>query len=202
MFVWNKHHKSGNALETVLWKSSCTTAILLMALVGLVDAHADLWRVLLISGLLFGLVGDIVICRPDGFAAGMISFALGHLCYIAGLLSLGTPPLQALPVFAAVYAVLLFIAFRMREGLGTLFLPTLVYAAVLTAMLALTAAAALSFKEGWVLLMGGALFFVSDLLLITGIVTKNKSLPRDVVSQYCYFFGQSLFAVSVYIAVR
>ncbi len=214
LFVWNKHKKSDEALVTVLWKGSCTTAIVLAALAGLAGTQVPPWQALLVSGLVFGLVGDIVICRSDGFAAGMVLFALGHLCYITGFLLLGVSPLRALPVFAIVYAVALIAACRLRPRLGGLFFPVLAYAAVITAMLSLAAAAAFSFERGWVMLLAAALFLVSDFLLITGkkdgssqrdllLLTGkgHESLWRDLFGQYCYFFGQSLFAMSLYLNI-
>jgi len=210
LFVWNKHKKSNEALPTVLWKASCTTAIILAALAGLAGTQVPLWEVLFVCGLVFGLVGDIVICRSDGFVAGMALFALGHLCYITGFLLLGASPLRALPVFVVVYSVALIAAFKLRPKLGGLFLPVLAYGAVITAMLSLAAATAFSFERGWVMLLGAALFVTSDLLLITGkkngalrgellLLTGkgNKSFQRDLFGQYCYFFGQSLLAVGL-----
>ncbi len=214
LFVWNKRKKSDEALVTVLWKASCTTAIVLAALAGLAGTQVPPWQALLVCGLVFGLVGDIVICRSDGFAAGMVLFALGHLCYIAGFLLLGASPLRALPVFAVVYAAALIAACRLRPRLGGLFFPVLAYAAVIAAMLSLAAAAAFSFERGGVMLLAAALFLVSDLLLITGkkdgssqrdllLLTGkgHESLWRDLFGQYCYFFGQSLFAMSLYLHI-
>ncbi len=216
LFVWNKHKKSDEALATVLWKASCTTAIVLAALAGLVGTQVPPWEALLVCGLVFGLVGDIIICRSDGFTAGMALFALGHLCYITGFLLLGTSPLRALPVFAVVYAVAIIFALKLRPRLGGLFFPVLAYGAVITAMLSLAAATAFSFGRGWVLLLAAVLFVVSDLLLITGkrnetespqrdllLITGkgHESLLRDLFGQYCYFFGQSLFAISLYLHI-
>lgn len=201
LFVWNKHKKGGDALPTVLWKASCITAIILAALVGLANTQVSPWETLLTCGLVFGLVGDIVICRSDGFISGMVLFALGHLCYITGFLLLGAQPLCALAVFAVIYTVVLFVAFKVRSKLGSLFFPVLVYAAVITAMLSLAAAAAFSFRRGWVLLLAAVLFVVSDLMLITGKTSNNEALARDVFGQYCYFFGQSLFAISLYLHI-
>jgi len=201
LFVRNKHKKGGDALSTVLWKASCTTAIILAALAGLADTQTSNWEALLTCGLVFGLLGDIIICRSDGFVGGMALFALGHLCYITGFLLLGAQPLRALPVFAVLYAVVLCIACKERSKLGSLFLPVLVYAAIITAMLSFATATAFSFERGWVLLLAAALFVVSDLMLITGKTLKNESLAWDLISLYCYFFGQSLFAVSLYLSI-
>jgi len=213
LFVWNKHKKSDEALSTVLWKTSCTTAIILAALAGLAGTQVPPWEALFVCGLVFGLVGDIIICRSDGFIAGMALFVLGHLCYITGFLLLGASPVRALPVFAVVYAAVLITAFKLRPMLGGLFFPVLAYGAVITAMLSLAAATAFSFKRGWVMLLAAVLFVVSDLLLITGkkneaanllLITGkgHESLWRDLFGQYCYFIGQSLFAVSLCLQIK
>jgi len=198
LFVWNKRNRGGDALQTVTFKTICTTSIILTALAGLSSTSACSWGALFASGLVLGLVGDIVICRSDGFLAGMTWFALGHLCYIAALLQLTKRPLWAIPIFAILYGVVLWMTVRLKPQIGTLFIPVLVYTAVITSMVSLAATAALSINRGAVLLLAAILFATSDILLAVGKFVRASGMAQDLFGQYCYFFGQSLFAVSIY----
>lgn len=193
-FVRCKRSGGGDALSTVIFKGGCTTLVLLNALAAL--PGADAWGVLIAAGLLFGLLGDVLLCREDGFLAGMACFAIGHLCYIAALLRLTARPLLALPVFAVLFGAVLFTALRLKSRLGSFFLPLLAYAVIISAMAAL-AASALSIERGWLLLCAAALFALSDILLAASKFYRPAGMGSDLFRQYCYFGGQALFALCI-----
>lgn len=195
-FVWCKNHKGGDASITVSVKAACTTIIVLDALNGLDGGPA--YRKLIVAGIVLGLVGDVTICAKDGFVFGMIWFALGHLAYIAALLQITEHPFWAIPVFIVLYGLVLVVALRLREKAGKLFVPILVYAAVIATMFSL-AASSVTTSCGPLLLIAALLFTESDSMLAFGKVVKELNTTQELVCEYCYFIAQSLFAISVYL---
>lgn len=221
-YIHTKHRLGGSAPLTVGLKAACTTIIVLAAIVGLAEIRASMhiYAILVAGGLVFGLVGDVVICQPEpgDFLAGMIYFALGHLCYIGAFLQTSIRPLRALPVFLVIYGIFLAVIIRQAKNFSNMLIPTAIYGAIITAMLSLSAAAPFSIPGGCILLAAAVLFAVSDGLLAYNTFggandTNEVSFlrhccavfhqmnhtggPLDWISLCCYFAGQSLFAVSI-----
>lgn len=225
VYLYYKHRQGADAPLSVGLKAACTTLIVLVSIIGTAAApeSARLFSVLISSGLVLGLVGDVVICqkKPGGFLSGMIYFALGHLCYIGAFLVLSTHRLWAVPVFAVVYLPFLYLAHRLSRYIGNLLIPVAVYGGIIVAMLSLSATVACSVPGGALLLVAAVLFSVSDGLLAYNTFQPSRAQMQpdglsalqycfeiykslagtksDSVSLYCYFIGQSLFAVSLFL---
>ncbi len=195
-FVWCKRNKGGSASITVSVKAACTTIIVLAAINGLDGGPSYL--TLIAAGIVLGLVGDVTICAKDGFLFGMIWFALGHIAYIASLVQITAHPLWAVPVFVALYGAVFAVVFGLRKKAGNLFVPVLVYAAVIAAMVSL-AASSVTTHGGPLLLAAAALFALSDSLLGVGKIVKELNLGQELLCEYSYFIAQSLFSFSIYI---
>ncbi len=179
-------------------KGACTAVIVLAALAGLTlkGGGVSVPGGLIAVGLTFGLIGDVVI--GVSFLGGMGAFAAGHLCYIGALFLISGNPAVAVPVWAVLYAALLI--YYKKSGIKApekLVVPSAGYAAVIAAMLSL----AVTVTDAAPLLLPAAvLFAVSDFMLAFLTFTEhNKRLDR--VSLWCYYAGQSLFAVAVILAV-
>jgi uncharacterized membrane protein YhhN len=128
--------------------------------------------------ILFSLAGDVLLLFPNEerwFPFGLGAFLLAHAAYIIGLNS-------PLPAFTAMtFGVALMVIFSVlplirrilsgvqQKGLGQLFLPVRVYAAVISLML--FSALLTLFRMDWLsnpaylVSMGAVLFVASDLLL-------------------------------------
>ena len=128
-----------------------------------------------VAGLLCSLVGDILLMLPERFfRGGLIAFLLAHVAYIIGLNGgLLAVPVEAL-FLVPVGLVSGWLAWRVglslqASGNGSLRVPVVVYAAVISLML--VSALSTLFRSGWplgeaALVAGGAtLFYCSDALL-------------------------------------
>jgi uncharacterized membrane protein YhhN len=188
---------SGKPLALTL-KGASTAVIVLAALTAMTlsEGSPSLFALLITVGLMFGLVGDVVI--GVSFLAGMAAFAAGHLCYIGALLMVSDKPALAVPIWAAVY-IALYVYYK-KSGIKAptgLEMPSAVYAAVIAAMLSLAFTVT---DTAPVLLPAAILFTVSDFML--AFLTFAKHSKRlDHISLWCYYAGQSLFASSVIMAV-
>lgn len=223
IYIHTKHSKGGSVPLTVALKAACTTIIVFAAVVGATQVYES-WHVfalLVVGGLVFGLVGDVVICQkePGGFLSGMIYFALGHLCYIGAFLKTSTHTIWAVPVFLVIYGIFLSVAIRLAKKFANMLIPTAVYGAVIAAMVSLSATMPFSVSRGYILTVAAVLFMISDGLLAYNTFVSAKETNetsflqhcftvyhqmgdtgylRDWISLGCYFAAQSLFAVSIF----
>lgn len=179
-----------------LCKPLTTTSILALALV---TTSADgRYRALIVAGLTWSLAGDVFLMLPrDRFVAGLTSFLIAHLCYVAAF---ATPPIG---VVALLYGLLLAalaapVLVAIWPGLGSLRIPVVAYVTVIVAMawqaglrwtVFHTSAAALA-------ALGAALFMASDAALAIDRFAGRYAAARAVVLG-TYYPAQLLIALSV-----
>lgn len=202
VFIHNKHKFGADMPRTVAIKAACTTIIAVTAVWGTAAAPAE-WRTyvtFITVGLILGLIGDIVICQKGtgGFLSGMIYFALGHVCYIVGFLQISKYAKWSIPIFAILYLSIVLIVRKLDIHPGKLTVPAAVYCAIIIFMVSLAATAAFSLSKGFIVLTGAILFAISDGILAYGTFGKKHTAKVDTFGLYCYFTGQSLFAVTIY----
>ncbi len=156
-------------------------------------------------GLAFSMAGDIFLMLPrERFIAGLVSFLIAHLAYIAGF-NLTPPPLN-LPV--AILAVIVGLTWLRlyraiasgleRSGQASLKIPVMVYSLVIGVMLlsALATLAGETWEPGAALLVsaGAMLFFISDSALAWNKFVKPLRNGRLIVI-VTYHIGQILIAL-------
>jgi uncharacterized membrane protein YhhN len=156
----------------------------------------------ILIGLVFCLFGDVCLALPQEkmFIAGLVSFLMGHLFYVAGFfwvsdINRWTWLGAAVMVCASVGAYL-----WLRPGLGKLHIPVVCYIIVITLMMigawSLFGDLQLLRPGRIVVLTGAAAFYVSDLFvgrdrfLKSGFVNRSIGLPL-------YYLGQFFLAFSV-----
>ena len=103
------------------------------------DTYVIIWFVF---GLLFCLGGDIFLMLPERFLPGLVSFLIGHICYIVGL-GMPVPP-SGSETAGLVIAVLLimvsgWVYVRLVKGMRDsgkerMRIPVLIYTIVITLM--------------------------------------------------------------------
>jgi uncharacterized membrane protein YhhN len=153
----------------------------------------------IVAGLVFSLAGDVLLMLPsDRFAAGLASFLIAHLCYIAAFtLEAGVQP-APLALLSLLVAVT-FVYRRLSAGLGSLRAPVIVYMAVIVVM-AWQSLARCSVVPGAgppLAAAGALLFATSDSALALARFQGPFKGSQTVV--YCtYFAAQWLIAVSLY----
>ncbi len=130
---------------------------------------------LIAAGLFFSWAGDLFLLyearNPNFFIGGLASFLLAHICYIIYYFKCGasiTAAFKKHPLWltiAIAYSVALVVL--LFPKLGSLLIPVIAYAAVLTTMLIASIAAipAVSKKSSVLLVAGAVAFVVSDSLL-------------------------------------
>ncbi len=130
-----------------------------------------------VFGLFFCLGGDIFLMLPERFfLPGLISFLVGHICYIIGF-GMPIPPTGSETVALIIAVILIFVAgwvyVRLASGMRNLGkermrIPVLIYTVVIVLML--FSALMTLFNEEWDLLpallvsIGAFLFLISDIM--------------------------------------
>ena len=148
----------------------------------------------ILVGLIFSTVGDIfLIDQKRFFVHGLLSFLLGHFCYIAAL---WTTPNLLIGI-----SYLIYIAFFLAvlwKGLGKLKVPVVVYAVALAAMSWLAFSRYFEAGDDKTLLafLGSTSFLVSDSLLAYNKFKKPFSVAQPFILS-TYFLAQWLIALSV-----
>lgn len=156
---WVAVERRNQTLEYVA--KPATTALLLIAAVALTpdDPTQRAWFV---AALAFCLAGDVFLMLPrDLFVAGLASFLVGHVAFIAGLVANGVEFRPVAAIFIVVMGALAKpVITAVNRDSGELLLPVLAYITVIGAML-LTSL----WTDSWVGFAGGAMFVLSDRIL-------------------------------------
>lgn len=160
---------------------------------------SDLYRSLIIAGLLASLAGDIfLMLRGERFfAPGLLCFLAAHLLYITAYRSRGDFGFTwwLLLLYAAYCALLVY---RLWPSVGSLRIPIIVYAAVLMVM-GWQAAEMWLIRRDWSALAamaGGVLFLLSDSTLALDKF-RTPIAQNSVIVMSTYWAAQLLIAWSV-----
>lgn len=179
-------------------KPLTTTLILLLALV--TGGDDRIYTALIVVGLACSLAGDIFLMLPqDRFIAGLISFLMAHLAYLAAFVLAadrpwsGTSVLPLIPLLGYGFAVLVIL----RPHLGPLMVPVLAYMIVILLMAWRAIEYARQYPTPGPLAAAlGALFFVvSDSILAINRFARPFRAAQALVLG-TYFVAQWLIALS------
>ncbi len=146
----------------------------------------------LCAGLLFGMLGDILLEKPpDLFLPGLVAFLIGHVLYIVALWrderALHLARLAPLLLFGAIMLLVLWPGLRLLRG------PVVVYAAVIVVMgwraWARIASGPSERPDAWAGALGATLFLFSD-----GMLAYNRFVEPLPMAGYMiiltYWAGQ------------
>lgn len=193
------------SLTGAVVKTISTGSLALAVVLG----NEPIWLAL---GLAFGALGDFLLARRGerAFLAGMAAFALGHLVYAWGLMTLGAQiaiapfNLSAPQIFAALCLVGVVVSTEvwLAPRTGALRWPVRGYVLVigLMGLAALTLPAHPMSPSAAVIRLGAGLFILSDLLLSFRLfVVKGEPAQRrlSLVLWPAYWCAQALILVGV-----
>ncbi len=182
----------------------CTKAPLsgMFVLVALLEPHPDpLYATIMIAGLALCVIGDVLLALtpPWAFRAGLISFLLGHVAYIAAFATLGMPGVMALPGVAASIALSTVVFLWLRPHLGKMLGPVLAYVIVITVMVSMAcgvvAQPAHPMELRIMVIVGAVLFYISDVTVARHRFVAEQFANR-AVGLPLYYAGQFVLALS------
>lgn len=170
------------------------TMIFIIALACTRENWLTFYGLMITSGLLFSLAGDVLLIPERFFVQGLTSFLLAHICYLAAFAHAPVAPWLLLP-----FLLFIVLFLRLLRGrLGKLKLPVTIYAVTIAAMGWQAVDRCLAHGEQSNLLAAaGAIFFVaSDTILAYDKFKQPFRLARLLVLS-TYFTAQWLIALSV-----
>ena len=162
-----------------------------LALLGwLQDAPASPYRRWISIGLLFSLLGDILLAWPvDLFVFGLGAFLVAHLAYLKAYL-VDCRRLALLPLALALLAGVSLFSVMAAKGLGDLLIPVAVYALA-------RLGSHVPKRSAWLAAAGALAFVVSDSLIgIDRFVLPFGAAPYLIILSY--WIGQWGIAASVF----
>jgi uncharacterized membrane protein YhhN len=161
------------------------------------DGPSPPYRALILGGLACSLVGDVLLMLPvKRFAAGLASFLVAHVCYVAAFA--GASPARApLVLLAAAAAIGAAVTVPLWPHLGRYRLPVTVYVGALVALLWQAAgwAAGTGAPQARLAALGAVLFTVSDAVLAHNRFRRPFRAAQGVILS-TYFIAQGLIAAS------
>lgn len=190
----------------VATKALASVAFVSAGIIALGVNGGGLGGALIVIGLVFGLVGDILldlkVVYPDNndfyLNCGMLSFGLGHIAFAFGLSLISSPESNLLKcilislAIAIVAATLIMLMGKpMKLNFGKFFFQSFGYAIALVFMSAYSIALSLNLKIMFIAAVGFVLFLLSDLVLSTQYFGgKQDSKPLIVINHTLYYLAQ------------
>ncbi|MHC8403976.1 lysoplasmalogenase [Pseudomonas sp. TMB3-21] len=172
-----------------------------LALLGwLHDAPPSDYRRWISLGLIFSLLGDVLLAWPgDLFVFGLGAFLVAHLAYLKAYLS-DCRRLAPLPLMIASGVGALLLGVLIANDLGPLLVPVIVYAVAISAML-WRALARLGTdvpkRSAWLAAAGALAFVFSDSVIgIDRFVAPFHAAPYVIILSY--WLGQWAIAASAF----
>lgn len=173
------------------------TMIPLIAAAVLLDPERDAQRAFFVAALVLSLAGDIFLMLPaDAFIAGLGSFLLGHIAYIAGFLiepRTLRPTLIALVVVFIAAATLgrwVIVAARASDT-PAMAGPLAFYMVVISSMVVVAVGTGEAFA-----IAGAAIFFASDAMIAWDRFVQPFRWARPLIMA-TYHIAQALLVVSL-----
>lgn len=185
--------------QTLKYTFKPLTTILIIALAFLQKPEGfDSYGYLIITGLVFSLIGDIYLMLPtDKFIHGLASFLIAHIFYIVAFSSGFGPFLDFEYLIPAAIYTLVFLWVILPKT-GSMKLPVIIYAIVL--MIFMWQATGryyyLAQTSAFYVFIGAILFVISDSILAYARFVKSFKLSQLLIHT-TYWGAQIAIALSI-----
>jgi len=156
----------------------------------------------LLAGLILCLGGDVLLIFPQkkAFMVGLVSFLLGHVCYVFGFFDISQISNMVWLLAAATSAFSIFVFIWLKPHLGSMVMPVICYMIVITGMVIAAGSVLLDTSlprnARFMVFAGALLFYFSDLF-----VARNRFLEKAFINRLLglplYYSGQFLLAFSI-----
>ncbi len=215
IFLWEKIRKY--SVKATMIKATASVLFISLAVYNCLAKGMTFFGMCVIIALVFGLLGDIFLDFKYVFKdqdklftyAGFIVFGIGHVFYLLGMYMdyyvPGHPLNIIIPLCLGPVSGLLILLLEkpMKMNYGSMKWIVLSYASLLFMMMA--SAVSLTILHGFqsttliLLMAGGILFVISDLILSGTYFAEGKERPVDIITNsVTYYMAQFIIAFSLF----
>lgn len=195
-------------VPAVILKGSAATLFCIIGITAMPGAENQSFAKLIVIGLIFGAMGDILLnlrfvfpkVGQKIFLTGVASFLTGHILYLCALIPLS----QTLPVCLIVGVVVAVLLLRWifqritSDRKSKIFGIVYIGAVVLMTSVAIGNLITASAAATWMHAVGAVLFTVSDIVLILNTFGGNPRFSLRITNLSLYYLGQLLIAGSLF----
>ncbi len=202
-------HKEKYVLADVL-KGLASLCFVFIGLIGKSFIYQDNFGKFIFLGLVFGLIGDVVmnlrfILKDKkgqiAFLAGIFAFLVGHAMYLVALIPKTTHLWQCVVIGLLLAGALLAYIFKTMEVKKAFKIFGVLYVSIIFVMVTVAIDIAL-FVPLWsnnFMALGAMLFATSDVVLIFNTFNGKTTYPMRIANLSLYYLGQMLIAFCLYI---
>lgn len=194
-------------LKATILKGLTTVCCILIAIVAISHSPDKHFARLIVFGLIFGCLGDVLLALRfvftekfnTMFLSGAFAFLVGHIFYVLALYSVAPQAWKlALPLVVVALGFELFNSKKHELDMGKLFAPLGVYAAFVCFMGCSAVSTCVSaFSIGTLLFaVAGVCFIASDSVLSVQCFGKNPDNRKNRILHVLYWLAQLLISVS------
>jgi uncharacterized membrane protein YhhN len=176
--------------QTYIFKPLTISLIILIGVIQTAEVSA-VYRYLIISGLVFSLIGDIFLMLPsDRFIYGLSCFLVTHIFYILAFISDSSFPINYLFLIPGLIVSLIILKLLLPHT-GTKTIPVIIYSIILVFLLwQAIGRIDLTFTHSSIIAFIGTIFFIfSDAALAFKRIVRN-------------FAGAQLLVLSTYYSAQ
>lgn len=203
-------HKEKYVLADIL-KGSAALMFVVIGYLGYSGVSADSLGKKIFIGLIFGMVGDILlnlrfVFKEIGqkiFLVGILSFLIGHILYLAALVPLAGANLLSDVFVGAILAITLLSYIFKTMDVKTAFKIFGVFylgAVIIMTVIAVQVAISTQNVHDIVYAIGAVLFTASDIVLIFNTFSGVTKFSLRITNLSLYYAGQLMIAGSLFLA--
>ena len=179
------------------------TGIINMIFVWKMEQRNKIFKFIMLTGLVFACIGDILLIDADLFIYGAISFAIGHVFFFASYCLLEKICWRDLFISILIFGIsLIVILVPQIFDFGSMLPIVIVYALIISFMLGKSISNVFK-KENqggnFLIMLGSLLFFLSDLMLLFNVFA-DVSRAFDIACLLLYYPAEIILATSIYYA--
>lgn len=190
-------------------KGSAALMFVIIGYIGYTNITTDSFGKKILIGLIFGMLGDILlnlrfVFKKAGqkvFLVGIVAFLTGHILYLAALIPFAEHLVVDIIIGAVIAAALLTYIFKTMEVKPAFKAFGIVYlgAVIIMTVIAIHIAIGTCNTHDIVYAVGAVLFTVSDVVLIFNTFSKTTKFSLRITNLSLYYIGQLLIAGSLFI---
>lgn len=206
IFISKEHAEK--YIQADLFKGLAACCFVIIGIMGYLSVSTDSFGVKIMIGLIFGMIGDIVmnlrfVLKKNGqkaFLLGILAFLIGHVLYLAALIPLSSHLLISIIIGGVLAAALLTYIFCTMEVkiafkiFGVFYLGAVIIMTVIALDLAIFMPSAANIMYA----VGAVLFTASDIVLIFNTFSGVTRFPLRITNLSLYYLGQLLIAGSLF----